>query len=57
MNQAIVTNQELMTSDLEIATQKIQYEQLQNELKAEEELPKRMEKYGEAVRYFEDLLR
>ena len=53
----MVTNQELITSDLEIATLKIQNEQLQNELKAEKELTERMNKSSEVVRYFEDLLR
>ena len=57
MNQAMVTNQELMTSDHEIATLKMQNEQLQNELKAEKELTKRMNKSSEAMRYFENLLR
>ena len=57
MNQAMITNQEFMTSDLEIATLKMQNEQLQNELKAEKELIKRMKKSSEVVRYFEDLLR
>ena len=57
MNQAMVTNQELMTNDLEIATLKIQNEQLQNELKAKKELTKIMNKSSEAMRYFEDFLR
>ena len=53
----MVTNQEMMTSDLEISTLKIQNEQLQNELKVENELTKRMNKSSEDVRYFEHLLR
>ena len=48
----MVTNQELMTNDLEIATLKMQNEQLLNELKAEKELTKRMNKSSEYVRYF-----
>ena len=57
MNQAMITNQELMTNDLEIATLKIQNEQLKNELKDEKEFIKRMNKSSEVVWYFEDLLR
>ena len=57
MNQAIVTNKELMTNDLEIATVKMQNEQLQNELKAKKELTERMKESSEVVRYFEDFLR
>ena len=57
MNQEMVTNQELMTNDLEIATLKLQNEQLQNELKAKKELIEIMNKPSEVVRYFEDLLR
>ena len=52
MNQAMITNQELMTNDLEISTLKMQNEQLQNELKARKELTKRMNKSSEAMRYF-----
>ena len=53
----MITNQELMTNDLEISTLKIQNEQLQNELKAEKELTERMNKSSEAMRYFEDFIR
>ena len=34
MNQEMITNQELMTNDIEIAAMKMHNEQLQNELKA-----------------------
>ena len=48
---------ELNMKDIEISTLRVQNEQLQNELKREKEIAKNFNKLGEAIKYFEQLLK
>ena len=48
---------ELNIKDIEIATLKIQNDQLQNELKREKEIAESFNKPNEAIKYFEQLVK
>ena len=50
MNQLMVQNQELNRKGIEISTLKF-------ELNYDKEVPKRMKKHSETMKYFEDLIR
>ena len=57
LSQMMNANYELNVKDIEITTLNLQNEQLQNELRREREIAKKVKKPNEAIKYFEQLLR
>ncbi len=57
LSQMMNIHHELNVKDIEIATLKLQNEQLQNDLKREKEYVESFNKPNEAIKYFEQLLK